>query len=489
MSTIVTGAGAATSAHWPVPEERRTVTVLFADIVGSTGLVERLDPEDVRTLQYAYFGAVAGVLRRWHGVVEKYIGDAVVALFGAGGSDGFDAYRAVRAGLEIQQAVDRRMPAGTRLRVRVGVATGEALVDVAGIRDGGHGAASGAVLTTAARLRSAPPGAVVVCPTTRRATAGLVEQRPLATMTLTGKAQPLDVWRVTGPARPRPPGTTARWSAGVGALHRRRRDRPGRPRPSAPLGVAGRATGSHRSRLLHELARAVPTVEGTEVRWCVTHCPPYPQGRLAPLADMVRGFAGIRDTDPAATVRRRLVARSTAGPDDAGGGGAGAGRPARRPGRRHRRAPRRRGVAACCWNWPPPGRWWWRWTTWTGRHPRTGSCTVSSRRRPATVAARGRRHPRTGLGGPAAHAADRCRRVSRPRLRAVDPGGCCDTCWTGPAARPRWPGRCCRWSPGTPAWRRRTSPRATGGPPDGPGDVRRVVDARLDRLDECRGRC
>ncbi|RQW83141.1 adenylate/guanylate cyclase domain-containing protein, partial [Micromonospora globispora] len=147
------------TAHWPVPEERRTVTVLFADIVGSTGLVERLDPEDVRALQRAYFDTVAGVLRRWNGVVEKYIGDAVMALFGVPGSDGFDAYRAVRAGLEIQQALDRRAPAGIRLRIRVGVATGEALVDLAATRDGGHGTASGAVITTAARLQEyAPPG-------------------------------------------------------------------------------------------------------------------------------------------------------------------------------------------------------------------------------------------------------------------------------------------------------------------------------------------
>ncbi|MFC4147501.1 adenylate/guanylate cyclase domain-containing protein [Micromonospora mangrovi] len=310
MSTIVTGAELVTSAHWPVPEERRTVTVLFADIVGSTGLVERLDPEDVRALQRAYFGAVAGVLRRWNGVVEKYIGDAVVALFGAGGSDGFDAYRAVRAGLEIQRAVDRRMPTGTRLRVRVGVATGEALVDVAGIRDGGHGAASGAVLTTAARLQEyAPPGAVVVCPATRRATAGLVEQRPLASMTLTGKAQPLDVWRVTGAARPRP-------ARHHGPLVGRRRElstagdeilRAVRERLPRWVSLVGPA-GSGRSRLLHELVRAVPTVDGSPVRWCVTHCPPYPEGQLAPLAEMVRGFAGLRATDPAATVRGRLAA-------------------------------------------------------------------------------------------------------------------------------------------------------------------------------------
>ncbi|TDB69645.1 adenylate/guanylate cyclase domain-containing protein, partial [Micromonospora sp. KC721] len=118
LSTIVAGREKdVTVPAWPVPEERRTISVLFADIVGSTALTERLDPEDVRALQRAYFDTVAGVLRRWQGVVEKYVGDAVMALFGARRSDGLDAYRAVRAGLEIQQALDQRpMPGGVRLR-------------------------------------------------------------------------------------------------------------------------------------------------------------------------------------------------------------------------------------------------------------------------------------------------------------------------------------------------------------------------------------
>ncbi|MFD2765069.1 adenylate/guanylate cyclase domain-containing protein [Micromonospora eburnea] len=309
MTTIVDSRTAATAARWPVPEERRTVSVLFVDIVGSTGLVERLDPEDVRDLQRAYFGTVAGVLRRWNGVVEKYVGDAVMALFGAHGSDGFDAYRAVRAGLEIQDALDRRVPAGTRLRVRVGVATGEAVVDLATTRDGAHGTASGAVITTAARLQeNAPPGGVVICAATHRSTAGLVEQRPLAAMAVAGKTQPLDVWRVTGVARPAPArhhgplvGRRRELAAAGDEIVRAVRDR--QPRWISLVGPGG----SGRSRLLHELARAVSTVNGRPVRWFVAQCPPYPEGELAPLADMVRAFAGVRDADPAATVRRRLA--------------------------------------------------------------------------------------------------------------------------------------------------------------------------------------
>lgn len=305
ITTPVASREAARAALWPVPEERRTVTVLFVDIVGSTGLVERLDPEDVRTLQRVYFGTVSGVLRRWRGVVEKYVGDAVMALFGAPGCDGFDAYRAVRAGLEIQAALDRRSPGDARLRVRVGVATGEVLVDLTGARDGGHGAASGAVITTAARLQEyAPPGGVVVCPVTRRAVAGLVEQRPLATATMAGKTLPLDVWRVTGvspyrPARHRGPlvGRRRELAGAADAVTRALRER--RPRWISVTGPPG----SGRSRLLHELTRAVTRVDGTAVRWCVAHCPPYPEGDLAPLADLVRALLTPDATDRPATVR------------------------------------------------------------------------------------------------------------------------------------------------------------------------------------------
>ncbi|MFF0180327.1 AAA family ATPase [Micromonospora sp. NPDC005223] len=297
----------------PVPEERRVVTVLFVDIVGSTRLVERLDPEDVRALQRAYFGTVASVLRRWRGVVEKYVGDAVMALFGASDSDGLNAYRAVRAGLDIQAALARRRPAGVRLRVRVGVATGEVLLDLAEVRDGGHGAASGAVITTAARLQEhAPPGGVVLCPVTRSAVAGLVEQRPLATLTLAGKALPLDVWRVTGPAGSRTPrhrdplvGRRRELASAVEEVARALRER--RPRWISLVGPPG----SGRSRLLHEVTRAVSSVDGVPVLRRVTSCPPYPCGELAPLADLVRPRPDDAVAEPGG-----LLAAFLAAPDD-----------------------------------------------------------------------------------------------------------------------------------------------------------------------------
>ncbi|MEV4766480.1 adenylate/guanylate cyclase domain-containing protein [Micromonospora chokoriensis] len=313
-SIVVIDPQRSVTGHWPVPEERRTVTVLFADIVGSTGLVDRLDPEDVRALQRAYFDTVAGVLHRWQGVVEKYVGDAVMALFGARHSDGFDAYRAVRAGLEIQAALDRRPMVGDiRLRVRVGVATGEVVVDLGGAVSGGHGVASGAVITTAARLQEyAEPGSVALCAATARATAGLITQRQLAAVPVAGRVPPMPVWHAVGLVRP---GTDRHDGPLIG---RRRelatiRDQVSEAiREHSPrwLSVVG-PTGSGRSRLLHELTRGLTMVDGVPVRWCVATCQPYPDQVLAPAADLLRGLAGVRHGDGPAVVHDRLVGALT----------------------------------------------------------------------------------------------------------------------------------------------------------------------------------
>ncbi|MBX7267461.1 AAA family ATPase [Micromonospora sp. Llam7] len=308
--SVVTVPGSAGRVGWPVAEERRTVTVLFVDIVGSTRLVDRLDPEDVRALQRAYFGAVAGVLRRWNGAVEKYVGDAVMALFGARSGDGWEAYRAVRAGLEIQRALDRRpLASAPGLRVRVGVATGEAVVDLAASHQGGHGMASGAVITLAARLQEyAPPGGVAVCPATHRAVSGLIAQRRAPAVTVTGKTLPVDVWHATGTLRPRP-------SDHDGPLLGRRREL-ATAREQLVEAVRGRGerrllllgpAGSGRTRLLRELARTTPTVDGAPVRWCLAACPPYPDGPLEPVADLVRGLTEAPVAATPDAVRGRLA--------------------------------------------------------------------------------------------------------------------------------------------------------------------------------------
>ncbi len=116
-------------------EDRRRVSVLFVDLIDFTPYVERADPELVRGMQTGFFTAARRVVGQYGGVVEKYIGDAVMALFGAPVATETDALRCVRAGLELQRVLARFTPGGTNgngdgMRFRVGVATGEALVDV-----------------------------------------------------------------------------------------------------------------------------------------------------------------------------------------------------------------------------------------------------------------------------------------------------------------------------------------------------------------------
>ncbi|WP_412736389.1 adenylate/guanylate cyclase domain-containing protein [Krasilnikovia sp. MM14-A1259] len=176
---------------------RQHVTVLFIDIVGFTTLVEELDCAEVRELQMEYFAQVSAVVRRFGGVVEKFVGDAVMAVFGVTGDPAAAAHAAVRAGLAVQQALRGRLLAGRHtVRTRVGVATGEVIVDLDATRDGGQGMVSGRVVTTASRLQTyAPHDTVVVCAQTRQITGALIAYQELPPMTMAGKPQPVELWR------------------------------------------------------------------------------------------------------------------------------------------------------------------------------------------------------------------------------------------------------------------------------------------------------
>jgi adenylate cyclase len=180
---------------------RQSVTVLFIDIVGYTALIDDLDCEDVRDLQVDYFSAVSEVVRSCGGVVEKYVGDAVMAVFGLDGPDGVSAAAAVRAGLLSQEALRGRLLAGRyAVRTRVGLATGDVIVDLAAARDGGHGMVSGSVVSTAARLQAyAPHDTVVVCAETRRVTDELIAYQELPPVSVAGKPYPLDLSRALHP--------------------------------------------------------------------------------------------------------------------------------------------------------------------------------------------------------------------------------------------------------------------------------------------------
>src|SRR3982074_15132 len=155
-------------------EERKVVTVLFADPVGFQPQAERLDPEDVRSVLAPYYARLRTELERFGGTVEKFIGDAVMALFGAPVAHEDDPERAVRAALSIR---DRAV--GEQGQVRIAGTTGEALVRLGAHPESGEGMASGDVVNTAARLQSAAPvNGILVGETTYRATRGEIEYRP-----------------------------------------------------------------------------------------------------------------------------------------------------------------------------------------------------------------------------------------------------------------------------------------------------------------------
>jgi len=186
-------------------ERRQTVTVLFIDIVGYTSLTDDLDCAVVRALQRDYFSTVSDVVRAAGGVVEKYVGDAVMAVFGTG-PDGFGpeaAASAVRAGLSVQEALRGQLLAGRfAIRTRVGLATGDVIVDVAAAREFGHGMVSGSVVSTAARLQAyAPHDTVVVCASTQAVTDELIAYQELPPVRVAGKPYPLDLWRALQPQR------------------------------------------------------------------------------------------------------------------------------------------------------------------------------------------------------------------------------------------------------------------------------------------------
>jgi class 3 adenylate cyclase len=178
-------AGAATA----LPEERKIVTILFVDLVGFTARAERLDPEDVRAIQAPYFARVREAIESFGGTVEKYIGDAVMAVFGAPVAHGDDPERAVRAALAILDAVDD-------LDVRIAVNTGEALVSVAANPALGEGIVSGDVVNTTARLQAAAPSnGILVGEETYRATRSAIAYDDAPPVVAKGKEAPVHVWR------------------------------------------------------------------------------------------------------------------------------------------------------------------------------------------------------------------------------------------------------------------------------------------------------
>jgi len=292
--------------------DRRRISVLFVDLIDFTPYVERADPELVRQLQNDFFATARQVIGQYGGVVEKYIGDAVMALFGAPIATETDAVRCVRAGLELQRVLARYDDPARSLRFRVGVATGEAIVDVAAARDGGQAIVAGDVVNTASRLQSlAPAGGVLICGITYSLVKSSINCAAQPPVTLRGRSTPTEVWLALAPMRRNHPARetgstplvnrTHELGLLVNALHRALRE--GTPQLVTVLGHAGIG----KSRLVHELFQHAERLYDESIAWRTGHCPPFGENvTYAALADIVKAQAGILDTDTADAARERL---------------------------------------------------------------------------------------------------------------------------------------------------------------------------------------
>jgi predicted ATPase/class 3 adenylate cyclase len=304
----------------PAREERKVVTVLFCDLVGSTARAEGADPEDVRALLSSYHDRVRSELERFGGTVEKFIGDAVMALFGAPIAHEDDPERAVRAALSIR---DWAQEDGD-LQVRIGVTTGEALVSLGANPHAGEGMASGDVVNTAARLQSAAPvNGIAVDETTYRATERLIEYGERSEVEAKGKTAPVPVWearqaraRVQVERVERAPlvGREKELEALLAALNRMRDDR--EPQLVTLVGVPGIG----KSRLVYELFKAIET-GGELTFWRHGRSLPYGEGvSFWALGEIVKAQAGVLETDDAEATESKLretVATFVADPADA----------------------------------------------------------------------------------------------------------------------------------------------------------------------------
>lgn len=297
--------------------------MLFVDLIGSTPYAEQADPELVRAMQQGFFSAARRVIGQYGGVVEKYIGDAVMALFGAPVATETDALRCVRAGLELQRVLARFAPTGSDgMRFRAGIATGKAIVDLSVARDGGQAIVAGDVVNVAARIQSmAPPGGVLVCGTTHALTQTAVRYEEQLPVTLRGRSSPTEIWLALAPVRRLPAehepddtplvGREHELGLLVNALHRMLRERV--PQLVTVFGHAGIG----KSRLVRELFRYAGRLVDQPINWRTGYCPPFGENAtVAALADIVKAEAGILDTDTALTAETRLnqTVRDVAGP-------------------------------------------------------------------------------------------------------------------------------------------------------------------------------
>ena len=291
----------------PVREERKVITALFCDLVGSTALGERLDAEDISRLLREYQATCRARIESHGGVIEKFIGDAVVGVFGVPLAHEDDPERAVRAALRITHDIEA---SDLGIEVRIGVNTGEALVRLDVDPRSGEGFATGDTMNTAARLEAAAPVmGVAVGEATYRASIGTIVYDELPAISAKGKAEPVPAWQALRP--------TAR----VGTEERDRTPFVGRDlelslltqlferarsRPATEFVTVVAEPGLGKSRLVRELARHVDQL-AEFVTWREGRCLPYGDGiSFWALGEIVKAQAGILETDDQAEVSSKL---------------------------------------------------------------------------------------------------------------------------------------------------------------------------------------
>jgi class 3 adenylate cyclase/tetratricopeptide (TPR) repeat protein len=303
-------------------EERKVVSVLFCDLVGFTAQSETADPEDVRRILDEYFAAARAAIEAFGGVVEKFIGDAVVGVFGVPAAHEDDPERAVRAGLRIVEDAERLQAVGGEpLRLRIGVNTGEALVRLHVVPGSGEGFLAGDAVNTAARIQSAAPEmGVLVGLATYTAAERVFDFEELEPATLKGKTEAVRVFQARAPL------------ARLGADLIRRHDSPyvGRAADlellkglfdtsvetsSARLVTVVGEPGIGKSRIVAELLAHAQERE-PRLTWRQGRCLAYGDGiTFWALGEIVKAHTGILETDDQETATTKLGAVLPEGPD------------------------------------------------------------------------------------------------------------------------------------------------------------------------------
>ena len=307
----------------PGVEERKTVTTLFCDLVSFTAMSEAADPEDVDALLAEYFARATKVIESHGGTIEKFIGDAVVGVFGVPVVHEDDPERAVRAGLRLIEALEGlARPDGSPLQARVGIDTGEALVRLDVDPASGRGFLTGDAVNTAARLQAAaPPDGVVVGAATHDLTIRNIvyEERP--PVAAKGKSEPVQVWLARSPiSRTGGDPFDRSLTPFVGrevelAFLKALFDKAVSEAPQFALIVGEPGIG--KSRLVRELFAYVDGLPQMTT-WRLGRCLPYGE-RVSfwALSEIVKAQAGILETDDAATVSAKLDAIVPDGADQA----------------------------------------------------------------------------------------------------------------------------------------------------------------------------